>query len=70
MSRTIRKNGDLFFNDKFKRRDKKSHAKPPSYFKKLKRQTIRAKEHNALKHIDIEEVNIPIFKKTNEWEWS
>jgi hypothetical protein len=69
MSRTIRNNEDLFWNEKFYGRDKKSGQKPPSYFKKFRRQVRRAKEHNALKHLDIEEVNIPIFKKSDEWEW-
>jgi hypothetical protein len=69
MSRTIRNNEDLFWDDKFKGRDKKAYCKSPSYFKKMKGRIRRAKEKDALKHIDDETTNIPVFKKTNDWEW-
>lgn len=40
--------------------------KPPSWFKKLKRQSQRHKEKQALRT----EKEIPEFKKTNIWDWN
>ncbi len=47
-------------------RDSKPWNKPPKWFKRMKRKNERAQEKNALRSGK----DIPIFRKTDEWEWS
>jgi hypothetical protein len=70
MSRTFRNRPDsLYCKEKLEKRDKKDPTKPPSWFKRIKRKMRRAKEKEALKHIEIEKVNLPIFKKEDKYDW-
>jgi len=47
-------------------RDYKPGYKPTKEFKKMKRRNERAKVNNALRN----DKEIPLFKKTDEWEWN
>jgi len=78
MSRTFRESPDKFKNDYYQisgdlnvyknleGRDKKSFNKSPSWFKKQRERTRRAKRKAALKN----EKEMPIEKKDNDWNWN
>lgn len=66
MSDTYRKGCPRDWGDKPYKSDHKPYCKPNSKFKKLQKQRRKAKEKQALK---VNPDNIPIFKKTDEWDW-
>ncbi len=80
MSRTKRK--DFYAEVGFKNldkpykdsADKKARHKPGSIFKKITKDKRKAKEKQVMKNLkylsDIEDVNLPRFPKTDEWEWN
>lgn len=49
-----------------KSRDRKQWNKPPKWFKQMNRRIERAREKQALR----EEKEIPLFKKTDQWNWT
>ena len=49
-----------------KSRDGKAWDKPPKSFKQMKRRIERAQVRQAL----IDEKEIPLFKKTDQWDWT
>ena len=64
MSRTVRE-PDYYYNNEC-RRDKKPWYKPDSKFKQPKKKSRRAKENAAFRTGR----EIPIFRHTNEWEYT
>ena len=78
MSRTIRTEDPYWFSifadsqPAWKAtRDKKPWYKPPSWYKRMKRQQRRAQDRNALQRIlRTGEGEIPIHKKTDMWNWT
>lgn len=74
MSRTRRNKDPRYFDETSIHRDKKDKQKPDSIFKKIMSHKRKAKIRNALRSFskveDVEEIEIPRFKKTNEWDWN
>lgn len=71
MSRTRRKHllnkyHGYWLKEKDIGRDKKPGCKPPKWFKIMKRKIFRSKEKDAM----IKGKELPIEKKTNQWEWT
>ena len=49
-----------------KNRDHKPWGKPPKWFKQIKRRIERAKVNHALRT----DKDIPIFKRSDRWDWT
>ena len=48
------------------KRDKKPWGKPPKWFKQINRRWERSKVKQAIR----EDKEPPLFKKTDQWEWT
>ena len=57
-------NGHYFVDRKC--RDNKPWDKPPKWFKRIKRKN----ERSQVKHAMRTEKDIPVFPKSDQWEWS
>jgi len=49
-----------------KARDRKPWGKPPKWFKQMNRRIERAREKQALRN----DKEIPIWKKSDRWDWT
>ena len=67
MSRTTRKD---HYGWPKSDRDRKKWYKPPSWFKRMRRQARRAQEHQALPKVVREDGEMPVFKHDDQWDWN
>lgn len=65
MGKTFRKG---HYNSE-KHRDKKHWYKPNADFKRMQKKSRKAKERDAMRHLDENEI-IPDFPKTDTWDWN
>lgn len=54
------------YEDKGYQSDVKPYCKPNSKFKKAQKQRRKAKEKQAMRS---DPENVPVFKKSDQWDW-
>jgi len=58
--------GRWFIDESKDKRDKKKWHKPPKWFKKMRRQSERAKLNEAAR----KQKELPIIKHDDQWDWN
>lgn len=73
MSRTFRKTDPNYGLDFDTNRDKKKWFKPTKKYKKVEKSKRKAKEKQVIKNIknvELDDISIPRFPKTDTWNWN